>query len=408
MIAGMRSFLDRVRLTLRDLYKTSRAYNAAAWAEVERERRGTDIVVEDTRRHAREAADWLIRAQDATPDGGVSRAFGVGWNRFLDLKGWQPSYPETTGYIVPTLLDAATYLEEDDLHRRALQMADWEIDVQMASGAVMGGVLNDAPTPAVFNTGQVMLGWLRAYQETGQERYLEASGRAARFLVEMQSDDGAWRKGNSQYASASSTTYNARVGWALIAHGRCSGEEEFSHAGALNLRYTLARQRDNGWFEDNCLSDPLAPLLHTICYAAEGLLGGYDELGESDYLAGARRTVDHLIPQIAEDGEVPGQLDASWLGTVRWNCLTGNAQLAGLCLRLSSITGETTYEGAGRRLLRSLKSTQNCVSPDPGLRGGIKGSYPFDGDYGRFEVLNWATKFYLDALMLQDQPGSAV
>jgi hypothetical protein len=45
-------------------------------------------------------------------------------------------------------------------------------------------------------------------------------------------------------------------------------------------------------------------------------------------------------------------------------------------------------------------STQNGETRNPGLRGGIKGSFPFDGDYGRFEVLNWATKFFVDALLL--------
>jgi hypothetical protein len=49
-----------------------------------------------------------------------------------------------------------------------------------------------------------------------------------------------------------------------------------------------------------------------------------------------------------------------------------------------------------------LRSTPNRHSPDSGLRGGIKGSYPFDGDYGRFEILSWATKFFLDALMLEE------
>jgi hypothetical protein len=30
----------------------------------------------------------------------------------------------------------------------------------------------------------------------------------------------------------------------------------------------------------------------------------------------------------------------------------------------------------------------------------MKGASPFDGDYGRYEILNWAAKFYVDALLL--------
>jgi len=50
-------------------------------------------------------------------------------------------------------------------------------------------------------------------------------------------------------------------------------------------------------------------------------------------------------------------------------------------------------------VLGFLKGTQNRRSREPGVRGGIKGSWPVGGDYGAYEVLNWATKFFADALM---------
>ena len=40
---------------------------------------------------------------------------------------------------------------------------------------------------------------------------------------------------------------------------------------------------------------------------------------------------------------------------------------------------------------------------DKGTRGGIKGSFPVDGDYGRFEYLNWACKFFIDANLLEKE-----
>ena len=50
-------------------------------------------------------------------------------------------------------------------------------------------------------------------------------------------------------------------------------------------------------------------------------------------------------------------------------------------------------------VLRFLKRTQNRHGREPGVRGGIKGSWPVGGDYGAYEVLNWATKFFADTLM---------
>src|ERR1035437_7867019 len=51
---------------------------------------------------------WLCAAQDksATHEGGVARDFSL-------IKGWASSYPETTGYIIPTMIDLAKWLKDD-------------------------------------------------------------------------------------------------------------------------------------------------------------------------------------------------------------------------------------------------------------------------------------------------------
>src|SRR5208283_5131651 len=103
---------------------------------------------------------WLCAAQDATPDNGVSA-----WYTLID--GWMPSYPETTGYIIPTLFDYSRYCNDLTARSRAIAMATWEVDVQLSNGAIRGGHLGyQPPEPAVFNTGQVIFGWVAAYGET--------------------------------------------------------------------------------------------------------------------------------------------------------------------------------------------------------------------------------------------------
>ena len=395
--------IQRVIQGIEHRVKASKFYNQEAHQELRREAERRGVVVKDNGFHLREAVEWMKRAQDATPDKGVSRGYSVAWSHYFGGKGWQPSYPETTGYIIPTMFDCADYLGDADLRRRALAMADWEIGVQMANGAVMGGTVNPKPSPAVFNTGQVMLGWLRAYEETKQQTYLNACKRAADFLVGFQSADGGWLKGNSQYANAATTTYNARVGWALILAGQQLQDRTYREAGKRNIGFSIAQQLPNGWFQHNCLTDPSAPLLHTICYAIEGVLGAAEALKNDGYFASAKLAADALLNCIREDGSVAGRLDASWREKAGWSCLTGDAQLAGVWLRLFAKTKNPMYLIGARRVLTFLKATQNCTSSDPGLRGGIKGAHPFDGDYGRFEVLNWATKFYLDALLLDER-----
>jgi hypothetical protein len=47
--------------------------------------------------HLAAAMAWLVRAQVASENKGVSAGFHL-------LRGWAPPYPETTGYIIPTFL----------------------------------------------------------------------------------------------------------------------------------------------------------------------------------------------------------------------------------------------------------------------------------------------------------------
>ncbi|MCP5414899.1 MAG: hypothetical protein H6961_09870, partial [Chromatiaceae bacterium] len=77
---------------------------------------------------------------------------------------WAPSYPETTGYIIRTFYRYAAIANDDDARRRARRMADWEIDIQHPTGGVLAGALGDSAQPTVFNTGQVIFGWVRAYE----------------------------------------------------------------------------------------------------------------------------------------------------------------------------------------------------------------------------------------------------
>ncbi|MFA6146781.1 MAG: hypothetical protein WC899_01045 [bacterium] len=48
-----------------------------------------------------------------------------------------------------------------------------------------------------------------------------------------------------------------------------------------------------------------------------------------------------------------------------------------------------------------MKNVQITRSSNPDIHGGIEGSEPIHGNYGRFEVLNWAVKFFMEALMLE-------
>ena len=353
--------------------------------------------------HLMAAIDWLVAAQDATPDDGFARGFSLAYSPYFRSAGWQPSYPETTGYILPTMIEAGRVLSRPGLVERAIRAARWESAIQLESGAVQGGVIGQGRTPAVFNTGQVMLGWLSALEETVDPVFEASLRRAGDYLVEVMQPDGHWRKGNSQFARGETTLYNARVAWALAETGARLKVAAYRDAAAKNLRAVAAQQAANGWFPNCCLTDPARPLLHTLAYTIRGLLEGGRVLEDEALMAAAVRASSALRATVRPDGFMPGRYNANWSAAVDWSCLTGEAQMANNWMRLFAITGEPTWVEPVAPVLQFLKRTQNRTSDLDGLRGGIKGSYPLTGDYGRLELLNWATKYFADALMRHSQ-----
>lgn len=349
-------------------------------------------------RHLDEALGWLCRAQDAGGDDGVARSAKLGTGRF------DASYPETTGYIIPTMLDAATRLGRTKYVDRAIRMGRWESQIQMPSGAVRGGTGRWHPRPAVFNTGQVMLGWNRLYKETGDEAFRQSTVRAGEWLLSVQEPDGNWVRGHSEHAPVVAPTYNLRVAWPLAEAGALTGRADFIAAARRYATYAFTRQHPNGWFAQCCLTDAACPLTHTLAYALHGAW----ELGElldwDEARGAARRLADGLVGCVGPNGRLSGRYDSNWRPAARWCCLTGNVQTAWVLWEMRRVTGERRYGDAAERLADYVLRRHNVDDSDPTVRGGVYGSWPIYGWYGSFEVLNWATNFLVAALLERTAP----
>lgn len=377
--------------------------NPVGLMELWREQRGGHPADPNHRPHLIEALNWFVRAQDAAPDHGIPRGYSVMYYPYYGARGWQPSYPETTGYIIPTLLEAAEHLGRPDLAQRAYRAARWEVDVQMESGAVQGGVIGEGRSPAVFNTGQVIFGWLAAFEKSGEGRYADAARRAGEWLTSVLGPDGRWRAGESDFARKDATLYNARASWALAEAGVVLERPEFCEAAARNLRFVARSQAANGWFPNCCLSDPERPLLHTLAYTVRGLIEGGRVLQDQELLDAGVRASAALAATVRPNGFMPGRYRSDWTGLESWSCLTGEVQMANNWMRLSLITGEDHWLEPVERVLTFVKRTQNRTSSNPGLRGGIKGSWPLNAEYSTNQIINWAVKYFADALMRHEQ-----
>lgn len=355
----------------------------------------------DPARHIAEAMNWLKRAQDAKPDRGVS--YGAAFGQDFDV-----SYPETTGYICSTFIEQERSSGDRDLLDRAIGMGDWEIAVQLPDGAVMGGKLNDNPTPAVFNTGMVLLGWSALIARTGAPRFRDAAARASRWLLTVQEPDGRWVRGNSQFANPHGTLYNVMAAWGLCEAGVALEEHRYIEAAIRNAEYCLSRQYPNGWLPNCCLVNVEEPLLHTLAYSMQGLLGIGRLTGREDLVAGARRLADAELSIMSPDGFIPGTQRSDFSAAANWCCLTGSAQTSAVWSQLYGLTGEEKYPKAAATVNRYLMARHDIRNADPRLRGGLPGSWPVWGPYGRLQIINWATKFLIDALSLGSRPRTRI
>lgn len=342
-----------------------------------------------------EAIRWLGRAQDCsiTHDGGAARHYSL-------ITGWGSSYPETTGYIVPTLIAYAHWRQDDLARERARRMLDWLASIQLPEGGYQGGLIDSRPiVPVTFNTGQILLGLAAGVREFG-DQYREPMIRAADWLVDTQDPDGCWRRHPSPFAEVGEKTYDTHVAWGLLEAARLEPTRRYAEAALANVRWALSFQRDNGWFDRCCLTDPSIPYTHTLGYALRGVLEAYRFTRELRLLKACRKTADGLLSAIREDGFLPGRLRADWSPAVRWACLTGTAQIAVCWLMLYRYTGHCRYREAACLANRYVRRTMDVEGP-PEIRGGVKGSFPVSGAYGPYQYLNWAAKFVVDANMLE-------
>jgi hypothetical protein len=361
---------------------------------------GAKPVAGESEERAHAAVDWLLRAQLATPDGGVSLGY---FPADLVYQGWLPSYPETTGYIMTSLLLYARRFNNASVRDAAITMGKWEIAVQMPSGAVQGGPVTspDRQRPAAFNTGMVLDGWCSAYQETHDPAFLGAARKAANFLLNDIGQDGYY-KTNGDYVSVGEIkTYTCLCAWALYRFGELSEDRSYCEGALRSIEAAVRQQHSNGWFAHNCLSRSEAPLTHTIGYTLQGILEVGLLSGREDFITAVRRGIDPIMERIASDGYLPSRFYADWEPASFSSCLTGNAQVALVCFRLSEVTGETRYATSANQLVDFLKSLQARDLPNTALNGAIAGSFPLLGEYMRSGYPNWATKYFLDALLMQ-------
>ena len=367
-----RSFLRHPRLTLQAI---SGMRNQTVW---------NDEI------HAGLAGDWLLSMQNE--DGGYARKFSL-------LSGRDHSYIETTGYIVPTMLELGEWLKDERYTKSAYKAGEWLLSVQNPDGSFSE---IDTGKPMAFDTGQVLIGLNRLFAETGEVRYAEAAKKAAEWLARNQEADGSWRR--TAY-NGQPHAYYSRVAAAMLEFAKVHGDAAVAEAARKHLKWVLAQQMPGGFFRYASFLEGFPAYLHTIVYVLEGLLDAYAVENDPRYLDAVLKNAGELLKrQNSDDRILCSQYHENFECANAQKCITGLAQWAGVCLRLARLTSQQKWNEAADVTVFYLKSKQ-ILSEGP-LQGALPASVPFWGRYGAFDFVNWGNKFFIDMLALRRRSPS--
>jgi Prenyltransferase and squalene oxidase repeat len=348
---------------------------------------------------------WILDAQ--RPDGGIAAYYSF-------LTGYSESYPEVTGYIIPTLYDFAHAAGDDGAVRAAEHATAWLLSLQMPTGSFPRGLHNGTAgaeaQPSVFNTGQILQGLVRAHAETNRPEILRAATAAGDWLIKMQQPDGSW-SGPAVYQNVAHTYYSM-VAWAL---GELSARAADHHRDHINhertLNYSLAADRNLDWVLSHFLPSGWIDgislrghpnYLHFIAYVLQGVLECGILQRRSDAIEAVAKSSWTLLRKFETNKFLPGAYDADFKNGYRFTCLTGNAQMSCVWLRLFEVTDDLRYLNAALKMNEMLKELIPPRGPR-GITGGVSGSYPIWGRYQPLRYISWGCKFFADALLLEQR-----
>ena len=350
--------------------------------------------------HQLAAINWLKRAQDTTADGGVSYGYYLRGRPMSEYGfGWRPSYVETSGYIIETFYDVALAHNDTSAALRAEAIGRWLITVQNEDGSFSNESMSRG-SGLVFDTGQVLFGLTRCCKETGDTQFLAAAQKASLWLGRQQDEDGAWRKSTHKNIVHS---YNARSAWAMLEFAKIANDKNIQALARKNLIWTISQQTEMGLFENASFTPGTAAFTHTIAYVIRGLFEGGLLLGDKTILAASLRAAETVAKHVEPSGFIPGRMGLDGTVDDGFSCLTGNCQMAIIWYKMSTYFNMPDLAKAANKTMDYVQSCQDIKTENLNIKGAVKGSEPIWGGYTPLAYPNWATKFFIEALLLKEE-----
>lgn len=344
--------------------------------------------------HLRQTISWIQLSIDKGSGGSSAH--------YSPLKGWASPYPETSGYILTTLIDAAKHLNDEKLLDDAVSMGHWLLKLQHKDGWWPGGLYkkSNKHQPSVFNSAQIVDGMVSLAEATNEDVWLNSAKTSSRWLAQGVDKDGFWQNGN--YQSGFNPSYYSQVAWPMLRYWKKSNDLAVREAAERALKRIVNLRTSHGSIAGWGFQPGKPAFTHTIAYTIRGciesayLLDCWEEYG-----APVEQAIN-LLAQKSEfsSGRLPGAFMEDWTKTNWYSCLTGNAQIALCILRYENHINDLRLVNSAAKLVDYVCSKQQISGGRISTRGAVAGSYPLWGRYMSFRYPNWAAKYHADALMM--------
>lgn len=329
------------------------------------------------------AASWIAKSIRVCDGNGSASWFHL-------LRGWHGAYPETSGYLLPTLLAYGEHKADPDWRKRAERIADWLLTRQLPEGGF--GSIGKPDAPLVFDTGQILLGFIALLQVDPQDSLQRGSLQALSWLKNTMDEPQSWE--NASYHSTI-PAYHTRVVWPmLVAERVLNGNVDDAFYRDL-IGFLLRNLDSEFWTPDYAFQLGVPAFTHTIAYTVRGLIESAIILCDDLLLNTAKSILDRIVMRINAEGQLAGSYSQGWAGDTSFICIPGHLQL-GLCyLRLGKEMQLNSYQEVAWSLYTQVSQLQFKL-PVASLRGGVAGSSPLWGKYQKFQLTNWGAKFFCD------------
>lgn len=309
------------------------------------------------------------------------------------FRKWAPPYPETTGYLIKTLLSIHRIYSDWGAYSLAYDCGKWLTQKVQHSNGSFPQLYAGNTKPSFFNTAQILIG-LQALEDVSPEKEWSESIEKALDWIHSVLEKGI-EKVDVHYKECI-PTYYTRAYWPMCHSAKITGRKKI--VDLLKVEYEKLLDRfDEDYFPEGAGFDGSNSFLHTLAYTGRGVLEMERILpspkGQA-ILVGYMNTLCRLYKEGSK--EWAGSYDKGWKGDFSYRCLPGEYQLSILFSKARNDLGIDDYGKIAQNTLEKSLAVRSLFFP----KGAILGSKPIWGKYMPFKAPNWGVKFALDALLI--------